>query len=326
MRTRTLVLLGWMVCIARPAAGDELVGSCIIVDPPNTGRWLDESEEPALELALGSGMQVGPNIRIETKKGNRAALYLRVNGKTPSAEASVNLEANTAIQVCPKDDARRRVHVLRGFLVVRYVARDGKPFVLTTDSGWALLERGTLVATVAGKKVSFALAAGKARSFDGKLGADVDPAKAPDGKALEPQADALEAAGKLRRRLNGAMALAATAAWLGRAERGDLIPMPKRPEAMAPAVAALAVEAAPVDQPPQVSPVTVGETTSPVTGGLGATNQAQSLLASGDPASVIVGARLERTRIVGNPGTAAAGTGMTYNKQARGPLTLTSKK
>jgi len=312
--------------MADPAVGEELVGSCTIVDPPNTGRWLDESEEPALELALGAGMQVGPNIRIETKKGNRAALYLRVDGKALSAEASVNLEVDTAIQVCPKNDARRRVHVLRGSVVVRYVSRDAKPFVLTTDSGWVLLERGTLVATVDGKKVSFALAAGKARAFDGKLGADVDPAKVPDGKALQPQAVAREAAGKLRRHLNRAIALAATAAWLGRAERGDLIPMPKRPEAMAPAVAALAVEAAPVDQPPLVSPVTVGEATSPVTSGLGATNQARSLLASGDPASVIVGSRLERTRIVGNPGTAAAGTGMTYNRQARGPLTLTSKK
>jgi hypothetical protein len=106
--------------------------------------------------------------------------------------------------------------------------------------------------------------------------------------------------------------------WLGLAAACDLIPAkaPGQPGGMLPSLPSSAVT------PPQVSQVNLPPGAGPVITPQSQVSLTQSLLTSQNPASAVVGSRLERTRIVGNPGTTNVGAGIRFNPFARVTLHL----
>ena len=108
--------------------------------------------------------------------------------------------------------------------------------------------------------------------------------------------------------------------WIDFAVRGDIVPTSRGAGATRGPTMLVAVTA--VTEPQVLAAVTSPSAAAPVTTPTGAVSQTQALLTSGNPASVVVGARLERTRIVGNPGTTGGSTGVRFNTQVRPPLQL----
>ncbi|MEP0845061.1 MAG: hypothetical protein HRF43_20350, partial [Phycisphaerae bacterium] len=141
------------------------------------------------------------------------------------------------------------------------------------------------------------------------------PAGAQGGQALTADPAFAEKARAMISALNAAGAAGRALGWIGRAESGDLAPTERFTR---PSSSAYLVRTTGVVTPRTASVATPSQLAAPPTAG--AFSQTQALLASQNPASVVVGARLERTRIVGNPGT--TGGGIRFNAQARPPLRL----
>ena len=167
--------------------------------------------------------------------------------------------------------------------------------------------------------VSFDLVAGEARQFDGAVPDGELPAVG--GRELRPQPGRRSEVLQLGRSLSDALLREVAAKWVEDAERGDLVPT-GQPDVAPREASVVPTPSAPVDQTALAQPVSVSPVSVAVPGADG-TTRTESLLASGNPASVLVGRRLERTRIIGSPGAPGATTNLQFNREARRPLQLT---
>lgn len=112
--------------------------------------------------------------------------------------------------------------------------------------------------------------------------------------------------------------------WIENAARGDLAPS-YRGGAVTVTLAELRVSTGVTVPPavPSVAPTVSNQILAMPTGAIGTV---QSLLTSGNAASVVVGARLQRTRVVGSPGTANGVSTLRFNSLAGPPLRLSIER
>lgn len=322
-----------VLATAPTALGQSLTGDCSVADPPDVATIGDDQvTEP-----LSAGFPVDSGQRIETRLDNRVALYLMDGVPDPTAEVAVYLDSRTALRI---DESGRRLHIDRGNVVVHYQARDGAPLILVTRQGWARMDAGTLhtnadpqtettiFTSVTG---TVTIAAGAAPdALPDRIEGGVQLASTGDNQgaiaanaiATRSNPSAADDARQLIDILHTARLDAARAGWLRRAISGDIVPSVESPAQVSSALSDLTVESAVVQR-------TGGTVTTPVVT-TGVATQAvpsltQRLLTGGNAASVLVGVRLERTRIVGSPGTQGGGT-VQFNSDVRLPFQLSTRR
>lgn len=308
-----------MLC-AVAAPGQDYSGACTGLVPPDRGVIvIDELEtplSPGMPAMLGGTLE-GGFVELRTAEANQASFYLTDGG----SELGLYLDAGTTLALGPAGDDRRRMKITSGKVVINFISRDNRPLIVSLPGGWLRLEFGLAVLAVSESGAQVTLAKGLAARFEGDV-PEGDPLAARDGEPLAETAAAGKEASALIERLTRAGLSDAPSDWLAKAESGDLIPTPQ-PGQPAQQVAASFSAGKPVDQPVGVNASTLvtgtsvsANVTSPIV------TQAQSFLVSQNPATVLVGARLERARIIGNPGTTGVNSGIRFNPQVRGPLGL----
>ncbi len=320
MSRRQPWIIAVMLAACAPAVAQDFSGACTALLPPDRGVIvIDDLETPlsANMPAVLAGTLEGGFLEIRTVAENQAAFYLADAG----SELGLYLDSESTLTLGPSGDPRRRLGVKRGEVVISFLSRDNRPLVISLPDGWVRLEFGLVVIKAAEGTVDVALANGLAARFQGEL-PEGDPLQARDGETLEERPSAGEAASAMIERLTRAGLSDAPTDWLAKAESGDLIPTPQ-PGQAARQVAASFSAGQPVNQPVGVNASTaVTGTSVAATVTTPIVTQAQAFLVSQNPATVLVGSRLERARIIGSPGTTGAGTGIRFNPQVRGPLGL----
>lgn len=294
-------------------------GSCTGLQPADTGALVNHAFSPPSEDPLSRGTPIGPDMEVRTATNNRAALYLQAQDTEPSASVGLYMQPESVVHICPKNDARRRVDLLKGTMAVLYTTPDKTPLIIAAGDFWLRIEQGLLRIEVAKDRAVALLIEGTAMRFDGPL-PESDPAIAVGGSALaaDPR-QRFAVMNQIIEPLTVSTLSDAASSWIARAEQGDftLVAPPGTPaEAV---VTSLSVRA-PVDQAVLSTPLTAAAANSPVVSAVGTPTRVQSLLTSGNPASVVVGVRLQRTRIVGNPGTDGQGAGLRFNPEVRSPF------
>ncbi len=223
------------------------------------------------------------------------------------------------------DDAGGFVHVQQGRAEVLRRRSDNRWMVTAAGNGpsggYMLSQGASFVVQVEGDVVSISVIQGEGWAFRGAVpaGALLDESGTPRDRsgvriaagqrvvlgAAEAEADAQADAarsGDRRRQDVYAFALTCGGNWLHRAEQGDFTPV--RGESRGPSDLVrgeVSTELA-FDQPrTPVLALVPRVVTQPLRSAL--VNPARALIESGIPTSVVVGQRLRRTRIIGNPGT-----------------------
>ncbi|NLX21051.1 MAG: hypothetical protein GXY55_05175 [Phycisphaerae bacterium] len=323
-----ILLTGLAAMLPAPlvwAQASTLEGACTVVLPPDTGFVLDYALDPPGQSDLRQGQRLRPATGVSTITGNTALIYLAAGEpQSPTAQASVYLDADSQLRLAGEDVRHRQITVQRGVALIRYQASDGEPVAIVAGGGWVRLHGGVLRVAVTDNRVEWTfMSAGSAVRFDGH--APAGEIKAVEGgQSLTPAPLSSEAAALIAA-LHSGMGLDAPADWLGRAERGDLTPNDPEgellgtfevPEVRAAAVAkpsaqVATVSAAAANVLPPLSSVSASQPPQRVSG-------VQALLASENPASVVVGARLGRARVVGVPEP----SNLLFNREVRPPLNL----
>lgn len=316
-----MAAIGWWLAVLAAAAGAQVLQGTCTIDVPDRAGALGRSPDQLVSGTLGIGEVVEPGSLVQSDAGNWVALRLEAvpaaqsGAAGPLGQAAVYLGPVSRVAVSPGAEAFPHLQVQQGMVVVSYEpAADGSPALLVSlPGGWVRLQRGTLAVTAVEAGSDAALLVGQASRGSGAVPQEIQEGAA---AAMAVQVDAplaQEGVGLVDRVTRAGIAQASQA-WLVVASQGDLTPV-KQPAA--PGGAEVRAVEAPAAQvtPPAVSMAALASVVS-----LGALtpalNQAESLLTSGSPASVIVGARLERTRIVGTP------SGIGFNILARPPLRL----
>jgi hypothetical protein len=309
-----LALLSGPLCAAAfgqaPVAGLR-GGRCTAAVPAEAGE-LHPRVGPVRPLIAGSFLTDGAEVRLAPDA--RAAFHLHPGPEPSQPDASVYAGPGTTLSVCPNSDPRRLLQMGAGMMVVVYGGEDGVPLIVSTPQAWVRLSTGTLIAEAGPAGATFTLVRGSARRFDGTLPA-AEATEISGGEALTPEPGAQSRVDAMANDLLKAATRLAAAGWIEKAETGDLVPVaPPGTAARVPVIVGLGnVEVVePITQTVTVTPVSTS-----VIATTGATSQTEALLSSGNPASVLVGRRLERTRIVGNPGTVGTSVGVRFNPEAR---------
>lgn len=305
--------LGWLMLGLALEAGELSAQSL-------TGQVTMLEAAPGSRPSLFVPASVRPGAVLETIADNRAAVYLRVEGE-PAADVSLYLEAESRVRVVePTDAVPLHVVVEKGSVLVQLAGGVAKaPLVVSTPdpAAWVRVQPGSLIWIDAAADQGFGLIEGAATRFAGAA-PTADPAGVQGGDALAPRPELHERAAELTGRLARSRTTTAGWGWIERASQGELVPAPRGAQTRL--ASRETVRVAPVN--PQAVAIAAPATVSTAVSVTPAVSQARALLASQNPASVLVGARLERTRIVGNPGAAGGGTGLQFNRQVRGPLNL----
>jgi len=286
---------------------------------PNKQEYFNDSN---------SGLSVGE--RVITGERGTAVLFF------PEYQIVAHLSGGTELQVLGapglRNDIRVSLNVVRGRSRILRSSTDKRWLLIrggtAAQVGYTLSQGGTLAVEVGAADVSFAVTAGRAIFFNAKvpggalIGADRAPVDAAGTELLAGQRiSSLAPLGPVDIRQEDEMSRLAFAnmnrdlfsfaveqsgQWVESAEKGDFTPV--RPEAAGAAQAfnvQVGLERQSFDQPRQA-------VTTPITRATVSTlqvqaNVAQRLLGSGIPSSVVVGQRIRRSRIIGNPGTAGTG-------------------
>ena len=332
--TAVLLASAWVGVEPDQPAPDPLEGSCTIVNGSCTiANLCDKAPIGGRTLFAGypvtqrSRLVTGPvtqGSRLVTGPDSGVALCVALYLKADRSRAAVYLDPDTELHVSP--GGRRALHLRQGSLVVYYAGGDARlkapPLVVTTAHGSVRLWRGWLQAIVRGGTVTFALGQDQTKALDGTFPSDAD-AKHVGGGPLDHDGDALaEMQGRVRKIHMARARRAAKDRWLRQAVAGDIVPAIATAQPVGPNVrrdgrgkVAQAAEIAVVTSPA----VATG------TGPARVLTRSEALIESRDPASVLVGTRLQRTRIVGNPGTASGQTGVRINPEVR-PLRLSTPR
>ena len=306
-----LALLAAAVGLTLPAQAQQLTGKVTATNlPPGS------SASPAVRSSIERGTQ------IMTSHG--AGLAARLTGRAGAArmEVGLYLKSDTLLEMLPAGNLPLSpIAVQRGTFALQYSAQgDGPDLILALHQpqSWVRVHRGSMLwVETAGAATSARLVQGAATVFQGALPTG-DTTTMPGGQDLKAEPNLLISVLDLINDLALAGAHAEADNWVKNVSEGPLVP----PRASAPAprgapaavaVAVVTPRSAVQNVVPQVSAAT---TVAPTL------TQAQALLASQSPASVVVGARLERTRIVGESGTAGTGGSVRFNPQVRPPLRL----
>lgn len=271
-------------------------------------------QQSAASLGLGEVIVTGPDGGATLSLTGRETLVHL------SSDATCSFFAHGGLA-----DGGGFVHVHKGRAEVLRKRSDNR-WMLTAagngaSAGYMLSQGASFVVQVDGDVVVFSVIQGQGWAFRGEVpaGALLDETGAPRDRggvriaegervalgeaAAAPDAHAdANRSGERRRQDAYAFALTCGGNWLHRAEQGDFTPV--RGESRGPSELArgeVSTELA-FDQPrtPVLAPVP-RVATQPLRTAL--VNPARALIESGIPTSVVVGQRLRRTRIIGNPGT-----------------------
>jgi hypothetical protein len=318
MNTR-IAAICWCLVLAGMVCGQSLQGTCTI-DVPDLGGALGTPPGDLMPGMLRTSGTIDPGSVVQTDPGNWVGLLLQTAATAqPSAAAGVQvavcLGESSRLAISPGGEPRPHVQVQQGLAVISYEpGSGGAGLLVSTLSDWVRLERGTVVVTVAAEGSDFAILAGQATRFAGAIPADISTVQGGTGLSVQADAPLAQRGTALAARVMQVGVAQASKKWLVMASQGDLIPV-KEAESLG-RTEAKAVEAPSAEVTP--SSVSAASLTSVVatTAMAPSMNAAQTLLSSGDPASVVVGARLERTRVVGTS------TGIAFNPLARAPLVL----
>jgi hypothetical protein len=308
-------------------AGLALVAAGMFCAPT---AWAQQLTGKVTATKLPQGESAAPAVRSGIERGTQittsreAGLAARLTARAGAArvEVALYLQGNTVLEMLPAGGLPLSpIAVQRGTLALQYAAQGEAPdlvLALRQPESWVRIRRGSMVwVEAAGTATTVRLVDGSATMFQGGLPTG-DPANAQGGQELKVQPELFAAVLELINDLALAGAHAEADNWVKSVSEGPLVP----PRASAPAprgapsVVAVAV-VTPRSAIQNVTPqVLAGTAVAPTL------TQAQALLASQSPASVVVGARLERTRIVGNSGTTGTGGVVRFNPQVRAPLRL----
>ena len=325
---KQLVVIAVFAAAARaPAQG--LSGTCTILNA--AGRATLDGD------VLEVGNPIGQHAIVSLLPGP-GPLVIHLSAED-NVHAVVYIDSESTVEFGAPAGPARAITIRRGGAAwVHYTATDGVPLTIVTEAGGVHLHDGTLRVVAAADRSIFLLAEGKGSAFAG------DPPPPADGTTLDPgpggqnqaevtrsppQVETAERPNALRQmrdsidRAHAVALRAARARWLLLAVAGDIEPSVKVGEPVDAVVGALAATSS-VTQPTVAAVITASPATTSAFGAPTVTSRAQTLLKSGNAASVIVGARLQRTRIVGNPGTAGGRTGVRFNPDVRAPLRLSS--
>ncbi len=272
-----------------------------------------------------SGLSVGESV--VTGEDGAAVLFF------PEYQIVAHLSGGTELQVSSasglRDDVRVALNVVRGRAQIVRSSTDKRWLLIqggtAAQLGYTLSQGGSLVVEASSAEVSFAVVAGRAFFFSAGIpggaliGADRMPIDATGkelsvGQRVSTLAPAgvgeeAEMAHTAFAEMNHdlfAFAVQQSGQWVESAEKGDFTPV--RPEAAGAAQAfnvQVGIERQSFDQPRQA--VTTPVTRATVSTLQAQVNVAQRLLGSGIPSSVVIGQRIRRSRIIGNPGTAGTG-------------------
>jgi hypothetical protein len=283
---------------------------------PQSGRFSDET----------CGLRIGESVF--TADDGTAVVTL------PEFRAMVHLDASTELKIISaglgENDVPVGLELIRG---TAYILRSGSQdkWMLVTAStrqgeGYVLSKDASLQITATRTDAAFACTRGQATFFAGKPpeGALIDAQHAiiadtgialPTGHRIavsEPDLTTPDvetgdrADGSISNDLY-AFGLSQSGGWVRSAEAGDFTPVRGSSRAAAEAFSAeIGVQQQAFDQPRgQVVSAAPANVTRAVTSNPIST--AQTLIQSGIPTSVVIGQRLRRSRVIGNPG--GAGTG-----------------
>ncbi len=341
MRGILIAAAALCVTLADPVAAQSFSGSCMVAQSrPVAGQAPEPGSvirPDGITRPLNRGARVTSDCQIETK-GNRASIYLpwKEEGEPGQRiETGFYLAEHTKLHLTPGDDLRYRVDVNVGTVVVQHTGPDrAASLAIVTGRSWVSLQSGVVLVRVTdgGAPAEWELIEGEASYFEGTLPPG-PPALAEGGQPLPPGAgEARLFSRSLIQGLESALLNEVAAIWVTAAEEGDFTFRQEETGSFAVDLVESTVTpplgdqrkdsisqqaiSTPVTQPP----VVVGSLGA---GQTGTTSQVQSLLGSGNPATVLVGARLGRTRIVGSPGSATGGAASVIrNPQVRPPLNL----
>lgn len=279
---------------------------------------------------LPAGASAAPAVRGNIERGAQitttqgANLAARLTGRVGATRVEVGLylDSDTVIELLPADNRPLSpLAVQRGTFALQYSSAGECPdlmLALRQPESWARIRKGsTIWVETAGGNTTVRLVEGSAVVFKGGLPAD-EPTAPPGGQELTAEPALMSNVLRLVNELALAGAYAQADNWVRNVSEGPLVP--PRASAPAPRGAPAAIAAAVVTPRTAIQNVVpqvlAGTAVAPTV------TQAQALLTSQDPASVVVGARLERTRIVGSTGTTGTGGTVRFNPQVRPPLQL----
>lgn len=287
-----------------------------------TGRVTAAKLPPGASAAPAVRSNVDRGTLMTTPAGANLAARLTARSGGVRVEAGLYLEADTVVEVLPADNLPvSPLAIQKGSLALQYTSAGEAPdLVLVTrqPAAWARIRKGSMVwVDSTGGNATVHLVSGAATLFQGAPPAG-NPAEAQGGQELQAEPALLTEVLQLVNDLALAGAYAQADSWVKNVSEGPLVPPRASAPAPrgAPAAIAVAVVTPRTSIQSVVPQVLAGTAVSPTL------TQAQALLTSQDPASVVVGARLERTRIVGNPGTSGSGGAVRFNPQVRPPLQL----
>ncbi|MBI4718511.1 MAG: hypothetical protein HY763_11945 [Planctomycetes bacterium] len=321
-----LALVLGLCLFAAPALAQPDASSPLAVVTALTGTGANRTpprpEEPSTGVGWGTDLRSGEHL-ITSADGTAVITLSEWDTVVHvSAASDVSLEL---LASAPAAQVPVAVTVHQGEAAVLRRPSDNRWILVAggkgAGAGYTLSQRASLLVRADAKAATFTAAAGDAACFAGSppaapLVSDAGQLKDQRGTVLlegqristeglgQPAPDhesGARAASRLGSELY-AFALTCGKNWVREAEQGDFTPV--RGEARA-APEILRTETSPepsFDQPRSVvaapAPRVVTQRQR-----VAAVNQARQLIETGIPASVVVGQRLRRTRIVGNPGT-----------------------
>ncbi|MFQ5590704.1 MAG: hypothetical protein ACE5HE_06060 [Phycisphaerae bacterium] len=325
---RALVLIASIPACSIASAQTEDVSPVVFVTT-STGQGATKGVSgPAFPTARGRFTEqdngVGIGESVVTLEKARALVTL------PDHGISVHLGASSELAVGSWQPGENDVPVTLTLLKGRayIIRRDTKGWLVVAlqgdaNSGYALSKGGAMALTADGADVSLAMLEGEAIWYAGAI---------PDAKLLDDSGEPIDRTGiqireglrilpgmltepvpeDLARRLAGEMAtdLLAFATtqggqWIADAEKGDFTPVRVAERGTAQFIRARDATELTFDQPRAVVTTPVPRPVAhPVR--MATANPARALIESGVPTNVVVGQRVRRTRIIGNPGTAGA--------------------
>jgi len=318
-----VVLLAAALTSAAHAQSDRPVAYITVLTGDGTTRD-DGTPVPTGDTAFSDeshGLRPGDGVR--TTDSDSAVVALPDFGTVVHLGPASELRIDRALQL--ENALPAALTLLKGQAQVVQRPSEARWMLLAAAHeerrAYTLSKGASLVVRVEADEIRFTVTVGEAQFFSGAIpdGAVLDasgrPAGGwgvpiPEGHTLStknpaqtlPEADAARSAGERLSSDCFRFALRKSAQWVERAEQGDFTPVrgPARGAAQFFA-AGLTAEFA-FDQPRSqvVAPAPRAPATAITTPQV---NQARALIESGIPTSVVVGQRLRRSRIIGNPGT-----------------------
>ena len=336
------VLIGLSAPVLAQFGGPDILGFVTVQTHDGATRGFDG---PAFDTRAGSfsdathGVSVGD--QVATNRDATAVVTL------PEYEAIVQLDGSSLLTLSEDRLGGRgfpaTINVSEGAASVLRRPSDDRWMVATganrRGAGFVLFRKGSIRLTVERNDISCLALSGEVHWFDGEIPAGplVDAAgnmavegglRVPEGSRVSARmeddrvasaADAVEESYAGLVAMTYDFGLRQSGQWVEQAEQGDFTPVRGSTRAAAEAFSSqIGVSQSAFDQPRSV---VVAPTPAVRVVTVTAASPSQTLIESGVPTNVVVGQRLRRSRIIGNPGT--SGVGLRFNPNAEQLIRLT---